>query len=139
VPLLLVRHARAESRAEWEDDDRLRPLDDRGRRQALELVETLDEFPIHAIYSSPYRRCVETVEPLARARGLPIVERRELGEELQTDQGVALVRSLSGEAVVVCGHGGLESCLVDPPKWRKGTTFVVSRELRVVATLAPTK
>ena len=32
--VLLVRHARAGDRSEWEGDDRLRPLDKKGRRQA---------------------------------------------------------------------------------------------------------
>ena len=90
--MLLVRHAWAGSRDDWEGDDRERPLDERGVEQARELVERLAPFTITRILSSPYRRCVETVEPLARARGLEIEQRPELGEERQMTDGIALVR-----------------------------------------------
>jgi phosphohistidine phosphatase SixA len=132
VPLLLVRHAWAGDRDEWEGDDRERPLDERGRRQAEDLVERLQPYPIEAILSSPARRCVETVEPLARARGLEIEVRPELSEDLQGTEGVALVRSLAGRDVVVCGHGGLERALPEAPKWKKGAVLVVGPALDVL-------
>jgi 8-oxo-dGTP diphosphatase len=137
MPLLLVRHARAGERSEWQGDDRERPLDRRGVEQAEALVGLLEQLPVAAIYSSPYRRCIQTVEPLASKRGLGIEQRDELGEEQQSTEGVELARSLAGSDVVVCGHGGLEAALVDPPKWRKGSTFVVDERLRVATVLRP--
>ena len=133
--MLLVRHASAGNRDEWEGDDRERPLDKKGRARAQELVDVLAPYRIDAILTSPYRRCVETVEPLAAARGLELEPRDELGEELQGTAGAALVRSLAGTDVVVCGHGGLETALVDPPRWRKGMVFVADDALRVVEVL----
>jgi probable phosphoglycerate mutase len=47
-------------------------LDERGRRQAAALVDRFDGVRLTAVYSSPLERCVETVEPLARARGLDV-------------------------------------------------------------------
>jgi phosphohistidine phosphatase SixA len=133
MPLLLIRHAWAGDRDDWEGDDRERPLDERGRRQAEELVERLQPYPIEAILSSPARRCVETVEPLARARGLEIELRPELGEDRQEGEGVALVRSLAGRDVAVCGHGGLEYSLAEPPpKWKKGAVLIVGPALEVI-------
>jgi len=132
--VLLVRHASAGNREEWPHDDRERPLDERGRRQALELVERLRDYRIEAICSSPARRCVETVEPLARARGLEVELRAELGEDRQDTDGAELVRALAGCDVAVCGHGGLEYALRRPPKWKKGAVFVVSAELEVAGT-----
>jgi 8-oxo-dGTP diphosphatase len=129
--MLLVRHAWAGDRDEWVGDDHERPLDERGRRQAEELVERLRPYPVDAILSSPGLRCVETVEPLARARGLEIELRPELGEALQDNDGIALVRSLAGRDVVVCGHGGLEQALPERPKWKKGSVLVVGPELDV--------
>jgi 8-oxo-dGTP diphosphatase len=133
--ILLVRHASAGSRHDWEGDDRERPLDERGRAQAEGLVGRLQQHPIDAILTSPYRRCVETVEPLARARGLEVELRPELGEELQHTDGFALVRSLAGRDVVVCGHGGLEAVAASPPKWKKGAVFVLGPALDVLASL----
>ena len=133
MPLLLVRHAWAGKRSEWEGDDSKRPLDARGELQARDLIERLAAYAIEEIHTSPYTRCVQTVEPLAAARGLEPILRDELGEDRQWRDGAALVGELAGRDVVVCGHGGLEAALVDPPKWRKGAAFVVDQDLRVVA------
>ncbi len=133
---LLVRHAWAGERSEWRRDDHLRPLDDRGRKQAEDLVVALERFPLDAILTSPYLRCVQTVEPLAAARGLAIEERDELGEEQQFVAGAALVRSLAGRTVLVCGHGGLEQAvLTDAPKWKKGATLVLGPRLELLETI----
>jgi probable phosphomutase (TIGR03848 family) len=48
-------------------------LDERGRAQAVHLAGRLAAVHPTAIYSSPLERCVETVEPVASARGLSIV------------------------------------------------------------------
>ncbi len=130
--MLLVRHARAGDRSAWAGDDRERPVDERGRRRADELVELLTQWPLEAIYTSPYLRCVETVQPIAAARGLVPELCDELGEERQMTDGIALVRSLAGRDALVCGHGGLEHALVAPPKWRKGAVLIVDDALRVV-------
>jgi phosphohistidine phosphatase SixA len=135
MPLLLVRHAWAGDRDEWEGDDRERPLDERGRRQAEELVERLRPYPIEVILSSPARRCVETVESLARARGLEIEQRRELAEDVGRTGGIPFVRSLAGRGVVVCGHGGLEHALPGAPKWKKGGVLVVGPSLELLDVL----
>jgi len=135
MPLLLVRHASAGDRAKWVGDDRKRPLDKRGRKRAQELVEELAPYPIEAILSSRARRCVETVEPLARASGLEIELREQLSEELQGTEGVALVRSLAGRDVAVCGHGGLEHALPDPPAFKKGAVLVVGPGLELLDVL----
>lgn len=134
--MLLLRHAWAGDRTEWEGDDSLRPLDERGRRQAQDLIEALARFPVDAILTSPYTRCVQTVEPLAAARGLDIDARAELGEDQQYRDGAALVRSLADRHVVICGHGGLEVLsLGDTPKWKKAATLVLDADLRVLETI----
>jgi 8-oxo-dGTP diphosphatase len=133
VPLILVRHGSAGDRADWEGDDQERPLDDRGHGQAQELVLRLAPFPIDAIYSSPARRCIQTVEPLAGAHGLAVIECGELGEEQQWRDGGRLLQKLAAQDAVVCGHGGLEQALRDPRKWRKGAAFVLDERLRIVA------
>jgi 8-oxo-dGTP diphosphatase len=130
--MLLVRHASAGDRELWVGHDHERPLDARGWRQAGELVGQLEHFPLEAIWTSPYRRCVETVLPIASARDLEPQLREELTEELHMTAGIELVKAHAGEPVLVCGHGGLELALVTPPKWRKGATFVVDDARRIV-------
>jgi probable phosphoglycerate mutase len=43
-----------------------------GIQQANELAQTLSAAPIEAIYSSPLERAIETAQPLADLKGLPI-------------------------------------------------------------------
>jgi 8-oxo-dGTP diphosphatase len=136
MTVLLVRHAWAGERSEWKGDDHLRPLDERGRAQAEDLIAALERFEVEAVLTSPYVRCVQTVEPLAAARGIAVEERDELGEEQQLVAGGALVRSLAGRGVVVCGHGGLEQVvLADAPRWKKGATLVLGRRLELLETI----
>lgn len=132
MPLLLVRHGSAGDREDWDGDDARRPLDKRGKRQAKELVKRLDGFRIEAILTSPYSRCLEMVGPLARARMLEVDVRQELDEVHHHAEGIELVRSLAGRDVVVCGHGGLELALPSPPRWKKGTVFVLGPDLELV-------
>src|SRR5881394_3177189 len=56
-------------------------LSDEGRRQAETLAARLDVVPkIAAIYSSPLERALETVAPLAKARGIAVRTERGLLE-----------------------------------------------------------
>ena len=54
--------------------DRGRGLTDAGQEQAQELVAFFEAIPVDAIYSSPMRRAVDSVRPLAEQRDLPIYE-----------------------------------------------------------------
>lgn len=135
--MILVRHASAGDAATWAGPDRERPLDRRGEHQARQLVELLARFPVAEIHTSPAVRCVETIRPLAAARGIELVARDELGEDRYGSEGAAVVESLVGSDAVICGHGGLESSLIDAPKWHKAEAFVVDASLRIVEKLRP--
>ena len=136
---ILVRHASAGSREEWSGSDRLRPLDDRGRRQAEGLVAALAGYPVERILSSPSVRCTETVLPLAGERGLDVEERLELGERAGRESALALVDGEEGPGLVVCTHGDVvEELLGDGMK--KGEARILVCEpgaLRTLATIRP--
>ena len=131
MSLLLVRHAWAGHSDQWDGDDDLRPLDERGQEQARALVSLLEPYEVERILSSPATRCVDTVVPLAAARGLDVEVRNELGVARQDLDGPGLVRSLAGAPVVVCGHGGLEKALGYDVPWKKGAVLVLDDELRI--------
>lgn len=124
--VLMVRHARAGKRAGWDGDDRLRPLDERGRLQADRLVEQLSDRELKRILSSPYARCVQTVEPFAEARGLTVEEDEALAEGSGVAPALAALRAI-GEQVVACVHGDLLAELVGG-KTQKGSTTVLELE-----------
>jgi 8-oxo-dGTP diphosphatase len=108
VRVLLVRHGHAGTKEGWTGDDRLRPLDARGRRQAAHLSGVIAPLGPTRIVSSPYLRCLETMEPLAGAVGAT-VERDEALTPDAAARAVVLVRRLSRSAssdgVVLCTHG----------------------------------
>ena len=105
MPLLLVRHAQARPRKEWDGEDRVRPLSPHGLRQAEGLVAIMGNFaPRSRVLSSPSLRCLQTVGALALALRLT-VERTDDLREGQSSAAVSLVRALAGQEAVVCTHG----------------------------------
>jgi 8-oxo-dGTP pyrophosphatase MutT (NUDIX family) len=121
--LLVVRHAAAGDRDRWAGDDARRPLDERGRRQAEALVDQLAPFELERIVSSPLDRCLQSVEPLAAARGLDVEAVDELAEGRGSEQVRSFLLGLRGDAAVVCGHGPELVPLFG--KTKKGATVVV--------------
>ena len=70
MQVLLIRHAlplRSEH-GEGSDPD----LSDEGLAQVTRLPEALSRFPISRVVSSPQRRAIQTAEPVAAARELPV-------------------------------------------------------------------
>jgi phosphohistidine phosphatase SixA len=135
--LLLVRHAHAGVRGRWVGLDRERPLSDVGWRQAEGLVVLLGGFGIQRILSSPYVRCVQTAQPLARALGLEVEPRDELAEDRPVGDAVALAEGLLGNTAALCSHGDILPPLLErlaaehgvalPPDrpFAKGATWVM--------------
>jgi 8-oxo-(d)GTP phosphatase len=110
--VLLVRHASAGSRAKWEGDDALRPLDEAGEEQAEELVRLLSRFGVDVIVSADYLRCVETMRPLSESIGVPVREEPLLSERGfpgHEEDALELVRNLGrpGGAAVACSQRGV--------------------------------
>ena len=113
MSLLLVRHALAGSRQDWDGPDFDRPLSKRGQAQAESLVRLLVDRPVTSVHSSPYLRCVQTVEPLAQARGLRVEPAPQLAEGAAAVDAVDFVRGLAGSAAVLCTHGDMVPVILD--------------------------
>jgi 8-oxo-dGTP diphosphatase len=139
VTLYLVRHAKAGDRDSWADDDFSRPLSGRGQRQAQLLVDLLAGAKIDRILSSPYVRCMQTVVPIAGARGLSVEPVDGLAEGASLEDASELVRKHALAGAVMCMHGdvmpmlleyfeatGVEMC--DELRWPKGCTWVVDTD-----------
>ena len=112
MSLLVVRHARAGSRRHWDGPDEKRPLSGRGRRQAGALVKLLVPFEPKRILSSPYVRCIQSVEPLSEKLGLAVETSDALAEGAPAKEVVALARSLMASTSVLCSHGDEISALL---------------------------
>ena len=79
-PLVLLRHAKAVSRDEWQGDDDDRPLDDSGENQAKRLLAIYQVFNLSQIHTSDTVRCYSTVEMLAKGLGLKLDVTGKLSE-----------------------------------------------------------
>lgn len=135
--MVFIRHAKAGSRAAWEGDDRLRPLTTAGRKQANRLAPALAGVPLERVFSSPYRRCLETVGPVAHAHGLEVEEREALAEGAGLEAFLELVDA-TAQPAAYCAHRDLathllnelvRAKLVKPAAARleKGSTWVLER------------
>ena len=113
MAIYVVRHAKAGDRAEWEGDDLLRPLTKSGHRQAEELAGWLKKEPIDAILSSPYVRCLQTVEPLAKQLKIPIEPRTDLAERAGGESILRMAAEFKGRNVVLCTHGDVVEELLE--------------------------
>jgi 8-oxo-dGTP pyrophosphatase MutT (NUDIX family)/broad specificity phosphatase PhoE len=108
VPLVFVRHAVAMSKADWFDQDELRPLNQRGRERAQQLEVLLAAYPPGSAYSASSARCMETLLPYCAAEGVPVSGLPEftLGTDKPARAEARLDEILaSGAPAVVCGHG----------------------------------
>jgi 8-oxo-dGTP diphosphatase len=104
MTLLLIRHAHAGSRKDWAGDDVLRPVSAKGARQAAALPALLRPWAPSRVLSSPARRCIQTLQPLADSLRVKVEEVEELAEGAN-GEAVELVRSLTDARVAMCTHG----------------------------------
>jgi 8-oxo-(d)GTP phosphatase len=140
MPILFLRHAKAGSRQKWEGPDHLRPLSDKGWRQAEGISELYRAFRVTRILSSPYLRCTQSVEPLARRLGIDVEEVAALAEGTGYRPTLALMEQLAGTTTVLCTHGDVmldaldaledtgEIALPDEYPIAKGCTWVLDGE-----------
>ena len=147
MTLLLVRHAVAKRRRDWSKPDHLRPLTPKGLRQAAGLVEILTPYDVRLVYSSPYVRCVQTVQPLADRLGLEVEPVEELAEGAD-EAALGLVERLGTQSAVFCSHGDVVPALLSaiaPHVYRgredlpiaKGSTWVVDVQQHEATYLPP--
>ncbi len=81
VPLVMLRHGKAESRSQWPGHDDDRPLAPLGVDQASRGVSVLPCFGVATVRSSPSQRCRNTVEPLGAALMTEVVLDPKWSEE----------------------------------------------------------
>ncbi|GFG49867.1 NUDIX hydrolase [Mycolicibacterium agri] len=140
--VLIVRHGTAGSKSRYKGDDRLRPLDKRGRAQAESLVGVLLAFGADTLYAADRLRCKQTLEPLAEELGVRIRDEPLLTEEAYAaDRKAARRRVLEIAAAegtpVICTQGKVIPDLIawwcerdgvrpDKSRNRKGSTWVMS-------------
>ena len=140
--VLIVRHGTAGSKSRFSGDDKVRPLDKKGRAQAEALVAQLATFCPTDIFSADRVRCHQTVEPLAEELGVSINNEPALTEESYADNPKRARRRVlqiadTHHTPVICTQGKVIPDLIawwcerdgvrpDKSRNRKGSTWVLS-------------
>jgi len=136
--LYVIRHAHAGSRGPDDTADRHRPLSDRGHKQAAALCEQLATAGITQFISSPFRRCIDTLRPLAALAGLEVEEDPRLGEARGSSGALELTDELREVTAAVCSHGDVIPDVLDALaragvrfddelRWPKASTWILTR------------
>lgn len=118
VRVLLVRHGAAGRRKDFAGPDEFRPLVERGRRQAEHLVPLLRSFGPTRVLSATPLRCLQTVEPIARAIGVTVQTAPMFGEagygEDPRAAGQCLAEALAATegVTVIASQGGVIPSLI---------------------------
>ena len=107
--LIILRHTKSLERGDWDEEDSHRTLDETGFDQAQLLIKHLEPFAIDELYTSDYTRCVQTVTPLAHARGLSITAVPSLNEEsfeLDPEKAISFANALKQDEknILICSH-----------------------------------
>lgn len=137
MSVYVVRHAKAGRRRDWDGDDAQRPLSKSGWRQAAGIAARLGGEHLSSLHSSPYVRCVQTLQPLAELRAMTVTTDDRLAEEEGFEPALELLGEVE-DGAVLCSHGDVIPALIEAlhrrgmkvttaPDWRKGTIWILER------------
>lgn len=133
----LVRHAKAGERRIWDGEDTERPLSHKGWKQSRAVARRLKKKHVTSLHSSPYVRCVQSLEPLGEALGLEVQADRRLFEGEPFEPVLDLIDEVD-DGAVLCSHGDIIPAVIEalvrrgmtvqtPPDWRKASVWVLRR------------
>ena len=109
TPLVLLRHAKAVRREDWDGDDGDRPLDVVGQRQAKRLLPLYLPYGLKEIHTSDAMRCLETIQPIARSLDIKTIASKDLSEygyAIDKELSLIYVQELfeSNVPALICSH-----------------------------------
>ncbi|GMA41003.1 NUDIX hydrolase [Mobilicoccus caccae] len=119
--VMVVRHALAVPRKQWDgDDDRLRPLNEKGHERSAALVPVFAAYDLTRVVSSPSVRCADTMRPYLEEAGdqVSTTWSTPLSEEGFEEHPHRLAKAVTGglegtEPVALCSHGPVLRTLLD--------------------------
>ena len=140
VPLIILRHAKARSRATWKDGEASRPLLTDGNAQAEALPKLLKAFGAKTVYSSPWTRCLSTVAPYAQRAKVKVKTRPEFTEAANAKKPNATKGALeaivaTGKPSVVCTHRPVLPTMIE--SLEINATKALKIKLHLAAALKP--
>ncbi len=108
-PLIMLRHAKALAREEWQSEDDDRPLEQLGQQQARRMLSLYQVYGLTQIHTSDAVRCHDTVEQMAHALDIPLTITNKVSEytwkknkEKAIDYAKDLIKI--NEPIILCSH-----------------------------------
>ena len=108
-PLIMLRHAKALAREEWQGEDEDRPLEQLGQQQARRMLSLYQVYGLTEIHTSDAVRCHDTVEQMAHALKISLTITNKVSEytwkknkEKAIDYAKDLIKV--NEPVILCSH-----------------------------------
>lgn len=112
--IILVRHAEKAS-----DGTRDPDLNEAGKKRAIHLATMLKHENIAALYSTPYKRTQQTLQPLSDAKSIEITDYKPMDDAFLP----MVLEKNKGETIVISGHSntipGLVNQLLDEQKYQQ--------------------
>lgn len=111
--LIMLRHAKALARSEWQSGDEDRPLDNLGQLQAKRMHAIYQVFGIAQIHTSDAVRCYDTVigmtkplkiEPVITAKLSEYTFEKNKDKSLDYAKELAEIARATGETILLCSH-----------------------------------
>jgi len=108
-PLIMLRHAKALERTEWQGDDEDRPLDLLGQQQAKRMHAIYQVYAIDEVHTSDAVRCFDTVAGLCRVLGIDPVVKGALSEytfKKNKEKAIEYAKDLIkiNQSALLCSH-----------------------------------
>lgn len=109
--IIVVRHAE-----KAEDGTKNPSISEVGKTRAERLNKMLKEFTIDKLYSTPFARTMQTLQPIASSRNLKINDYHPSDKNFATN----LLQNEKGKTIVVAGHSNtcpeIVNTLINSPK-----------------------
>lgn len=107
--LIMLRHAKALERAEWQGEDEDRPLQLIGQLQAKRMLSLYQVFGLDEIYTSDAVRCLDTVSQMAKSLELiPNITNAvsEYTYKKNKDKAIDFIKELikKNKQIILCSH-----------------------------------
>ena len=146
MSIYLIRHAKAGKKSQFDGPDVQRPLDGAGWLQAKALATKIASHNPTCLLSSPYLRCMQTLQDLGAQTNLPVRPEARLAEDSDIGAFIGLLDTVA-DGAVLCSHGDMIPAairllerrgmtIMTEPDSRKASVWVLDRAGEVFTSAA---
>jgi 8-oxo-dGTP pyrophosphatase MutT (NUDIX family)/phosphohistidine phosphatase SixA len=103
--LVFVRHGAAERRKHWSWQEELRPLTPKGAAESLALAREIACYAPSHLFSSPWRRCRQSLEAYSAQSGIAVEDMPQMTEDAALANPPAAVSAQEALVAAMAGRG----------------------------------